>query len=254
MEGRLSNIVPVPPTMMLVLTCGDAGAHCSLWRSDVQADQLSSWQEEVLPPSFIARGVSFDVAVEPKQICVYGSGLYCWNDSWQEAIPESADLRLNAVALGSSWSLAVGDHGRWWKRLRDDTGSLGPWQEQAPLNDIALSQVSVVADGGAIVGAGRLQALLGSQAELYDCLVSDDIAAFILDPAIQGLAYLVTNSGEIFQHAPMSARRAEAYCDYQQLALPGPVIETGAVPCSAANNPRLLTESILFGQSVCLST
>ena len=122
------------------------------------------------------------------------------------------------------------------------------------LDDVALNQVSVANDSGVVVGAGKVQAFVGAQAELYDCLVAGEVAAFILDPASQGLGYLVTNAGHVFQHAPTNVRAAEPYCDYQQLPLPGPVIQSGTVPCASANNPRVLTESVLFGQSVCLYT
>jgi hypothetical protein len=254
MEGRLSDITPVPPNELIVLTCADTRAHCSIWRSAVNAGQLSSWEETPLPAEFSAGGVALDGGVEPRQICVYGGGMYCWTDHWQEAIPSAQALRVNDVAFGPLWSLAVGDHGRWFKRAHDAGGTLSAWLEQPPLNDIALSQVSVAADGGVIVGAGKLQAALGTQAPLYDCSVSDDLAGFLVDPGVRGLAYAVTNTGKILQHALTSAQRSEAYCAYQQLTLSGAVLDSGAVPCSASNNPRLLTDSGLFGQSQCLMT
>jgi hypothetical protein len=253
-EGRLSDIVPVPPNTLIVLTCAAARAHCSIWRSDENAGQLSSWQETPLPADFVASGVALDGGVEPQQICVYGSGMYCWTDHWQEAIPAVQALRVNDVAFGPLWSLAVGDHGRWFKREHDAAGTLSAWLEQPPLNDVALSQVSVAADGGAIVGAGKLQAALGTQAATYDCSVSDDLAAFLVDPGVRGLAYVVTNAGKVLQHALTGAQGSGAYCAYQQLTLTGAVLDTGAAPCSASNNPRLLTESGLFGQSQCLMT
>lgn len=239
--GPLGIFVPSPPNSMSVLTCGDGGSHCSVWQTDLQADEPSTWREAALPASFIARGITQDLTVDGRPICVYGDGMYCQWQAWQSVIPESGELRLNASAFGSQWSLAVGDHGRWWKRERG-----ADWQEQPALNDAALDQVVVSDDGGGvIVGAGKLQAALGSQAALYDCVEGGDVAAFILDSAAPGLAYAVTPDGLIVQHS-------STYCAYQQLALSGPVLQSTSFHCGGSNNPRLLTASVLFGPNNCL--
>ena len=236
--GARGIYVPNPPDSMSVLTCGDSGSQCSVWQADVRSDELSAWRETVLPGSFVARGISQDLTVDSRPICVYGAGMVC--DS-QAVIPVADDRRLNAVAFGSQWSIAVGEHGRWWKREHG-----ADWQEQPALNDVALEQVVVSEDGGAvIVGEGKLQAALGSQAALYDCVEGGDVAAFILDSAAPGLAYALTPSGLIVQHS-------SSYCAYQRLELSGPVLQSGTLRCGGSNNPRVLTASVLFGQNNCL--
>lgn len=253
LEGRDSDITPTPPNFMLVLTCDDARMHCSVWRAEVGANQLGAWTETPLPSDLEGRGVVFDTTVDPHRVCVYGNALYCDPNSWMAAIPVTAGLTINAVAFGG-WSLAVGEHGRWFKRTRDAAGTDGSWEEQPSLVDVSLTQTSVAANGGSIVGDGKLLAALGDQAMYYDCNLRSDVAAVLIDPGFGGLSYLVSQNGQVFQHSPVTAQRTEAYCAYQDLMLDHPVVAAGAIPCSSANNPRVLTEAGVFGQSVCLLT
>jgi hypothetical protein len=236
-----------------VLTCDEARTHCSVWRAEVGNGELGAWNETPLPSDLEARGLVLDNAVDAPRVCVYGNGMYCDPNSWIAEIPVTAGLTINAVAFGG-WSLAVGEHGRWFKRTRDTAGSGGPWEEQPSLADVSLTQTSVAANGGSIVGDGKLLAALGNQAMYYDCSLETDVAAVLLDPGFAGLSYLVSQSGQVFQHAPVTAQRTEAYCAYQDLMLDPGVVAAGATPCSAANNPRVLTESGVFGQSICLLT
>jgi hypothetical protein len=239
----LAVVVPADEDAISVLTCGADGSHCSVWRADLSADEPSAWRERALPQSFIARGIAQDRSTVDRPVCAYGSGMYCWAQSWQAVIPESDELRLNAVAFGSAWSLAVGDHGRWFARVVGDAA----WEEQTPLNDVALVRVDVSGGrGGVILGEGKLQAALGSRAGSYACLEHRELAALFLDPGVAGLAYAVTAEGHVIQ------QQGESACAYQELALSRAVLQTTAVPCGASNNPRLLTESALFGQSSCL--
>jgi hypothetical protein len=251
LEGRASDLPPRPPNMLVVLTCDAGQVNCSVWSADVTGDQLSSWRQSQLPVSFVGRGLAFDAGVEPQQICAYGSGMLCLADGWQEAIPAGADLNVHAVAFGS-WSLAVGEHGRWWKRVHHDAGT-GPWQEQTRLEDVTLTQVSVAADGGTIVGEHGLFAAVGTQSDIYQCSVSADLAAFILYPSSRGLGYAVEDSGRVLQHGLITARRSAEYCTYQQLMLSGPVIDSGIAACDDSANPRVLTASALLGVNVCLT-
>jgi hypothetical protein len=252
-EGRLSDIAPVPPKALMVVTCDPARTQCSLWRRELTQDNPGAWQETALPSGLVPRGVALDAGIEPRKVCVYGNGIYCLDGTWQEAIALSADLRINAVAFGAQWSLAVGEHGRWFKRERTDAGELKTWLEQAPLGDVALTQVSVAGGGGVIIGQAGFQTAVGEQAALYDCAASSELVALLLDRNLRGLAYAVTSTGNVIQHALVTPSRAQAYCAFQQLQLPGPVLDSGSVPCQQAMNPRVLTDQALFGTSLCLS-
>jgi len=247
-EANQSGLGSGPPGSLFVLTCDAARAQCSVWRSDVDTAQPPSWQQMTLPEGLEPQGLVLDRAQAPGQVCAYGRGLACWSDSWQQAIAATNDLRIRAVAFGAFWSLAVGDHGRWFKRERDDADHLGAWEEQAPLGDAALSSVSLDGRGGVIVGEGRLQAAVGMQSPFFDCSIANDLAALILDRGTNGLAYAVTDAGQTLQHAPPTG----PYCAYQTLPLTGAVIATEIVPCSAALNPRVLTAAAVFGQSECI--
>jgi hypothetical protein len=252
-EGRLSDVAPAPPGLMLVVVCDSARTQCSVWQSELKDGQLSQWQTVALPAGFVPKGVALDSASSPRQVCVYGTGLLCRTDTWQVAIPSETELRIRSVAFGTQWSLAVGEHGRWFKRVRSDSGQLSAWRGQPAIGSAALTQASVAGAGGVITGQGVLQAALGEQKSAYDCSASTDLVALWLDAATPALAYAVTMAGSVLQHALVTAQRPTPYCAYQQLELPSSVLDTTIAPCGLAMNPRVLTDRILFGTNQCLS-
>jgi hypothetical protein len=139
-----------------------------------------------------------------------------------------------------------------FKSERDDSGNLGPWQEQPALADVALTQVSVAGAGGVIVGEGKLVAAVGTQADDFrDCdPFGGDLKGLMLDPGIPGLAYAVTGSGEVVQHAAVSPQRPESYCSYQRL--PQSVVGVSDAPCGGSQNARAWTDQALFGTNTCV--
>jgi hypothetical protein len=249
-EGRMSDISDMK--MLSAVTCDEARTGCSMSRSDLGQDSLTPWQETELPSGLLPRGVVLDSVVGPRKICVYGNGLLCLDGTWQTVIAPSPDLQINAVAVGEQWSLAVGEHGRWFKRERGGSGEIKAWQEQFPLDDASLTQVSVAGAGGLITGEGRLQAAVGAQASLFDCNPSNDLVAFMLAPNVSGSAYSVTSTGEVLSHQLVNQRRPERFCEFQQLVLPGTVLQTTTVPCEDAINPRVLTDRALLGVNECI--
>jgi len=251
-EGRVSNLAQPSPKTLLVVTCGPDHTRCSIWRTELSEEGISAWQEIELPSDFSPQDVALDSGNEPQKICVFGNGLYCLDDTWQAEIAPSPDLQINAIVFGTQWSIAVGEHGRWFKRERDNPVDLKTWQEQPPIGDASLTHVSVAGAGGVITGDGRLQAAVGPQADLFNCSPSNDLVAFILDQAASGSAYSVTSSGEIWYHASVTPQRPEPYCVFQQLTLPSAILEATIVPCQDATNPRILTDKLLIGVNVCL--
>jgi hypothetical protein len=243
-EGRVSNISPM---MLLVVTCDDAGESCSLWRSDLNQDELTPWQETGLPSGFVPRGVAFDSAVAPRKVCVYGNGMFCLDDTWQEEIALSSDLQINAAVFGALWSLAVGEQGRWFKRERGDTGEINAWQEQGRLGVVSLTQASVFDEGAVIIGEGKLQVAIGNRADLFDCSPADDLVSFIFETN-GNVAYAVTGTGKVLQYALVND---DLYCDNQQLDLTGTVLDTTITPCEDSMNQRLLTDQEIVGMNVC---
>jgi hypothetical protein len=67
--------------LLFVLACEQDRATCAVSRTEVGADQLSTWQSTDVPDGFGAQGLVFDAASEQTSICVYGSGLTCLNGS-----------------------------------------------------------------------------------------------------------------------------------------------------------------------------
>jgi hypothetical protein len=235
---------------VFVLACDQERKQCGIFRGETRGPMLDPWPETELPVGFVPRGLVFDATSDPRALCVYGNGLLCFQNGWQQAIPSSAELRLNAVAIGPQWSLAVGDHGRWFKRDRAGLGALGPWQEQPALRDVTLTQASVEESGGVITGDGRLQAALGAQSELF-CSPEAGLDAFLLIPGSRGLAYAVMRNGEFVRYASPTSTRPQSACSSQQLPGAGAVIQTGTAPCVVLN-PRVLTDKVLLGTNLCV--
>jgi hypothetical protein len=260
-EGDWDDLSQQPE--VFVLMCDQERKQCSINRGGSAGAALDSWYGTELPDGFFPRDLVFDKVSQPRMLCAYGNGLLCFQSGWQQAIPPSAELRLNDVAVGDPWSLAVGDHGRWWRRERTDSGALGVWQEQAPLRDVALTQADVfsrpVPQGAAVVtGDGRLQAALGIYRERV-CSPQNGLIAFFLGSGESSYAYALTSNGDVVrQHLltlptmQMTGPPPEPDCIYQQLPLPSAVIKTGIAPCDDALNERALTDRVLFGTNVCL--
>lgn len=252
-DGKLSVRAPAPPDTLAVLACDDARTHCSLFRSEVGPSELTAWQEIELPAEFVASGVVIDPAVEPRILCVYGNGMVCLQEGWQAPIAPGSDLQLHDVTVGAEWSLAIGDQGRWFARVRDGSGALGTWQEQAPLGEGVLTMASVEGSGAVITGEARIVAAVGAQAEQFACGPPGELVAFMLWPGQRGLAYALTRTGQVLQHALLTAQRTEPYCAYQQLSLEGMLLGADTAPCGSSMNPRVLTDRALFGTNLCLS-
>lgn len=249
-EARFES--PVETT--LVLACRQ-GAECALWRAAENDAAFMPWTQSELPAGFVPRGLVIDDAEFPAPpiACVFGNGLLCFKDGWVEAIAVSGDVELNDVAIGTNWSLAVGNGGRWFRRERHASGALGAWHEQPLLGTGDLAQASVRGSaGGTIIGEGKLVAALGDHRETFACGPRNDLVAFLLDPGLPTLAYAVAATGEIFQHQEPGPNLIEPYCAYQQLPPLGPVLDTSIAPCQDAMNPRVLTETALYGINVCL--
>jgi hypothetical protein len=238
-----TSLNPASGNHVSVLACVPSGA-CSVWGNDSR--QGSDWRELSLPDGLSPVGLIAD----PMQnvLCVYGDGMICGNADLKRAIPAGVSIR--AVTFGSQWSLAVGDHGRWFKSERDATGGIGPWREQPALADVSLTQVSVAGAGGVIVGEGKLRAAVGTQAALFGCdPFGGDLKALMLSEGFAGVAYAITDSGEVYQHAPASAQPADSYCLYQQLSQA--VVGVSDAPCGGDQNTRALTKRALFGTNAC---
>jgi hypothetical protein len=240
--------VPSDAGKVFVLACDVGRTHCAVLAGDSGQNELQPWQNADLPSGFMPRRMVFDTAADPQALCVYGNGLLCFESGWQQAIPPSADLRLNDVAIGSGWSLAVGDHGRWFKREASDAS--GAWLEQTSLDDVALTGVSVFGAGGVITGEGRIQAALGEEQALFGCPAPKELVSLMLFSNSPGWAYALSSSGEVFLQSPME-QQDEPYCAFQQLML-GAVLETGIAPCYDDSNPRVLTDRLLLGQNLCI--
>jgi hypothetical protein len=240
-EGTLMNGGRITPSVF-VLACAEGDRVCSVLRGERGQPQLSSWQ--TVPADFDARGIILDpVTVQQRQLCVYGAGMLCFDGSaWQPAIDVASELELNAAAIGSTWSIAVGEHGRWWKR----TVAAGTWQEQAALNDVSLTQCSVSGEGGVIVGEGRLQLALGTQQGHFACTGDQPLAALLLTDSIDNAAYAVTSDAAILTGvAPNPFCQATVAKDERVLAVT-------SVPCGASDNLRILTSQTLLGSNVCI--
>ncbi|MFI5307551.1 MAG: hypothetical protein ACHQ53_09375 [Polyangiales bacterium] len=242
------------PGALTVLSCNESHSRCSVSSSSVNQGALAPWQETDVPSELVARGVVLDTAPASEAFCVYGNGMQCLRNAWLPAIASSSNLQLNDVAMGPLWSIAVGEHGRWFKRERADSGTLGAWQEQAPLGGTALTQASVDGASGVIVGEGWIRAAFGREAEFFGCTPSDALQALMLDPSGYGSGWALMQSGDVLQHWVVTPQRAEPYCAYQHLALASTVLATGAAPCGAGLNPRVLTAQVLIGTNVCLET
>lgn len=256
------NLVPVaiaeapvslgssPSPTVVALVCDASHESCSLVRGGGNEPALAPWQGTELPSGFVARGLVFDV-VTPTTVCVYGNGLLCFDQAWKPAIAVQSSLRINDVSMGPLWSLAVGDDGRWYKRERRDDDSLSAWIEQPSIGTTSLSHASSANLGGFIVGAGRLQAALGGQRELYGCTLDGEIEALLPNTSGHGLSTVVTSSGQIVEHA-IVPNRVAPYCVKDQLP-DGAILEASSAPCGGALNPRVLTEKALYGQNLCIT-
>jgi hypothetical protein len=236
---------------LFVLACSEERTSCNLLHATIGADLVANWETNELPAGFLARGLVIDDAHldEPGTVCVYGSGLLCFEGGWREAIAPSAGLRINDVAIGWNWSVAVGDEGRWFKRDYA-ADALGTWKEQASLGPVALTQASVAGAGGVIVGDGRIQAPLGEQRALFGCEAPRELIALMLQNGAPGLGYAVTSSGEVLRHMTPGLFQKEPYCAHD--ALPGgAVLDVATLPCGVSLNPRVLTANVLFGVNAC---
>jgi len=234
-----------------VLYCDDAHTRCSVWRTDVEANEPVAWSELPMPVDLLANGIAMDVLSDRLEICVYGSGMLCFNDRWHPAIAPSPELRLNAVALGGARSLAVGDQGRWFTRESDGGGM---WTEQLPFGSASLMHIGFERISGTaiVVGDGRVQAILSDSILPLECGAPGDLRAVMLTPGYPQSAYAVTTSGEVLQYAKAGPRRIEPYCMYQQLALEGPILQVYESPCQNSINPRIVTDGAVIGTSACV--
>jgi hypothetical protein len=236
-----------------VVTCDDARTRCSVWHREIAAE--SSWREVELPEGFSARGIAYD-SPGPLPTCVYGSGMVCRydeRDEWHEVISGADGLQLNAVQFQYGLSVAVGDHGRWFKRESARNSHITrPWQEQPPFGDAELTQVNVAGPTGVIVGDHRVQTLFGNPAGSFECAAPDgDLLAMLLIYGSGGYAsgdgYVIASDGRIFRHSAGTPVKAEAYCLTQSIVLPGQVLDVLSFGCEFGFNPRVLTAQQLIG-------
>jgi hypothetical protein len=234
---------------LFVLACDADRTRCTLSQAHANRAQLSAWQSTELPAGFLPAGLVFDWLPElAPAICAYGNGLLCLREGWQEAIAPEPGLRINDVDMDGPWSLAIADHGRWFKRDLDDSSA---WREQSALSDVALTHVSAARSGAVIVGDGRVQAALGEQAQYFTCGPPGELLALTLEHGSPGLAYAVTNAGVVLQHPPPHLGAPEPFCAYDQLPA-GPVRDVSFSYCWDSPNPRVLLDQVVFGQNECV--
>lgn len=241
-----------------VLTCDGNRVNCRVWQAnDVERNGLAILREIPLPADFVASGIDLDRYPESDSVrdlpCVFGSGMLCLEgDGWVERIASQSDLRLNHVAFDFSWSVAVGDDGRWFLRDRDENLKLNPWQEQPTIGKAKLTHVSTAMAEAVLSGQGRIQALAGLQADRFACFPATNLVAFLLNPEIGGFAFAVTERGQILVHPGEYAPSEQGFCIHRDFMLQDEVIQVGAAPCGGSSNPRLLTSRALYGTNDCL--
>jgi hypothetical protein len=253
------------PHNVFVVACTPAGADCSVLQAEwgrvqasgsVQRDmELSAFHElPPLPTDFAAKGLVIDrnQAAGRNVPCVYGDGLLCFDqDAWLASVPPSAALRLNAVAIGGRYSLAVGDHGRWFKRQWVD-GAESRWTEQTPLADIALSEVGASDQGGVILGQGRIQAVIGAEAQAaIPCTPASPLLKFWFGPDRNVWGLVMTSAGELLRHGPVIAvYQLEPYCAYDRVPS-GATLGTSYWTCGLSRNARVLKARAVWGTNSC---
>jgi hypothetical protein len=232
-----------PDGEVFVATCDTAGTRCSVWRS---ADAGAAWTESQLPDGIAVHGIATDRAFKPARICAYGDGMWCEADGWQEILPATGGLQLNAVAMDYRLSVAAGDHGRWFMRAQQGFGFPTQWREQPRLGDATLTQAAVTESSGVIVGEGRIQAAFGSLTAPLACDVpADDVAGVLPSFGSPNSALALMQGGKLFSRSGWLS--AEHYCVYQQLELPSRILDISTQLCGASLNPRALTERMLVG-------
>jgi hypothetical protein len=62
---------------VFALGCDRARTHCSVLRGEVGQSELAIWQ--ALPAGFVPRGLTVDVATQPRALCAFGNGLTCFS-------------------------------------------------------------------------------------------------------------------------------------------------------------------------------
>lgn len=232
-----------------VLTCDAAHARCSVRRN---VTGVPTRQEEYeVPAGFSPRRL---VSNEHGEMCVYGAGMTCLRGtSWHTQIAAEPDLRLNYVVLGSPMALAVGDHGRWFKRHGDPAaGEFAAWEEQAPLPDVRLEHASIDLEAALLVGEGRLAASLGANRTSIDCAPQGELVATWLPLRYRtesGGSLALLRSGTVLYHR---GQHPEPYCVKQELGLAGAILDVAEQKCSLSQNPRVLTADALFGTDNCV--
>lgn len=243
-SGRLAG---APAQEPFVLSCNDARTQCEILRGRSGQSELESFAASALPAGFAARGLVVDTAATPTKLCVYGSGIYCFDQGWQPSLPLADGLKLNHVAIGYPWSLAVGDDGRWFKREQGASGSA--WQAQSTLGKVNLTQAGVTANGGFVLGDGQVRATLGALRPAFRCQASAALRGLVLNEGVEGLADAITLDGKIFQYQLVDLK--STYCTTQELDQ-SDLLSVTSAPCGGSQNPRVVTPSVLVGMHLCV--
>jgi hypothetical protein len=235
---------------VFALACDDLDSRCALLRSDEgDTASLSEWPGTELPAGFEPKGLVFDSVTQPSSVCAFGNGLLCFQTTWQEAIAPAKELQIDDVSMGDSLSVAVGNHGRYWKRERDASDQLGSWVEQRPVGEYELTSASVGATSAVIISQGGLWLSLGTQTPLSGCRLTANLVGAVL----RGDDYqsIVTESGSVLEHLPRT--KPEDICESQRLNV-GSILGTATVPCRLGDNLRVLTISSVAGLNLCIRT
>jgi hypothetical protein len=238
---------------LLILSCDETRSRCSLLEGEVRKGMLGSLHETPVPSGFSPRGLAMEAGdpITPSRPCLFGNGLLCLEAGrFREAIATAPELSLNAVALGTPWSLAVGDHGRWFMReLRENEPPV--WREQEPLADVSLTHVSVNNAGGVITGAGRVQTVVGTElTRAVTCSPEAGLTAFHLAGPGGSFANALMESGEVRWHRAYPVAK-EAYCAHDRIP-PAKVVATTFESCGGSANFRALQADALWGTNSCV--
>ncbi len=242
---------PSDPSSIYVLACDAERRGCSVFHGSVARDQPPAFDARELPADFYAHGVFTDRSEsDPLEAapCAYGEGLICLRDGvWRVEIRANRAPMLRAVAIGWDLSLAVGEHGRWFTRGH------GPvWNEQTPLEDVALTFASVARQLGVIVGGGRIRAVIGRElADALPCAPADEIDAFWLGMGTTGVALALSREGKLLFHSSRFFADPNSYC--AQTTLPAGALGIGGAPslCGITANERVLLSDGLWGPNAC---
>jgi hypothetical protein len=231
-----------------VLACAAQERTCLVFSAQRDRQELSAFTPLLaLPERFQARGLAMDESAEGSVPCVYGNGLLCLSYGWREEIAIADGLRLNDVTIVGSAGLAVGDHGRWFKRRQEDTAP-GVWSEFTPLADVSLTFANILNDMAIVLGDGQIQALLGWQSTAdLPCAPPGPIDAAWL---YYGGALFVMANGDFIQHVSPTPRRADPDCRLYQLPA-GAVLAHSEHPCGLAQNEHVLKADALWGGNGC---